>query len=222
MIITNAENAIEKPDVFESKRVRLTSPILHIGSQFSQLNPFEYVQTGSRVYIPNPDLLAKALYQRGKLQEYINRIEDRQEIYTLLEDTFGDNWRKQKLGDRPLFPPTGISRKWTEDKITNFRPMIRNGLGEIYLPGTSIKGAIRTAVVYHLLKHSDKYKVPQKNQVSEIEKQLKNSMGELKRKAKFIDDRLFMDSLFSDFSLYFNNSPCVESMPLTMFSKYSF
>ena len=207
MIITNAENAIEKPDVFESKRVRLTSPILHIGSQFSQLNPFEYVQTLSRVYIPNPDLLAKALYQGGRLQEYINRIEERQEIDSLLKATFGNNWQEKKLGKdkRPLFPPTGISRKWTEDKITNFRPMIRNGLGEIYLPGTSIKGAIRTAVVYHLLKHSDKYKVPQKNQVSAIEKQLRDKMGELKRKAKFTDDRLFMDSLFSDFSLYFNN-----------------
>jgi CRISPR-associated protein Csm5 len=205
MITTNVEDAIIKPDVFESKKIRLTSPILHIGSQFSQLNPFEYVQTGSRVYIPNPDLLAKALYQRGRLQEYINRIEDRQEIYTLLEDTFGDNWRNQKLDGKPLFPETGISRKWTEDKITNFRPMIRNGLGEIYLPGTSIKGAIRTAVAYHLLEHPDKYKVPQKKRVSAIEKQLKNSMGELRRKAKFRDDRLFMDSLFSDFSLYFNN-----------------
>ncbi|NEP39198.1 MAG: type III-A CRISPR-associated RAMP protein Csm5, partial [Okeania sp. SIO2H7] len=206
--MTNAENAIEKPDVFESKRIRLTSQILHIGSQFSQLNPFEYVQTGSqvgsRVYIPNQDLLAKALFQRGRLQEYINRIEDREEIGELLEDTFGDNWRRQKLDDRPLFPPTGISRKWTEDKITNFRPMIRNGLGEIYLPGTSIKGAIRTAVAYHLLKHPDKYGVPQKKRVSAIEQKLKESMGELKRKAKFTDDRLFMDSLFSDFSLYFN------------------
>ena len=120
MITTNSENAICKPDVFESKRIRLSSPILHIGSQFSQLNPFEYVQTPSRVYIPNRDLLAKALFQRGRLQEYINRIEDREEIGELLEDTFGDSWRNQKLGDRPLFPPTGISRKWTEDKITNF------------------------------------------------------------------------------------------------------
>ncbi len=205
MIITNAENAIEKPDVFESKRIRLTSPILHIGSQFSQLNPFEYVQTGSRVYIPNPDLLAKALYQRGRLQEYINRIEDRQEIDSLLKASFGNNWQEEKLEDKPLFPPTGISRKWTEEKITNFRPTIRNGLGEIYLPGTSIKGAIRTAVAYHLLKHPDKYGVPQKKQVSAIEKQLKNSMGELRKKAKFTGDRLFMDSLFSDFSLYFNN-----------------
>lgn len=203
-MITNAENAIVKPDFFESKRIRLSSQILHIGSQFGELNPFEYVQTPGRVYIPNQDLLAKALFQRGRLQEYINRIEDREEIGELLEDTFGDNWRGQKLDDRPLFPPTGISRKWTEDKITNFRLMIRNGLGEIYLPGTSIKGAIRTAVAYHLLKHPDKYGVPQKNQLSAIEKQLRDKMGELKRKAKFTDDRLFMDSLFSNFSLYFN------------------
>ena len=201
MIATNSESAIAKPEFFESKRIQLTSPILHIGSQFSQLNPFEYVQTNSRVYIPNPDLLAKALYQRGRLQEYVALIEERQEISGLLKAAFGNNWQAEEIEGYRLFPEEGISRKWTEDKITDFRPMIRNGVGELYLPGTSIKGAIRTAIAYHLLKHPDKYGVPQETRVSEIETQLRQRMGELKRKAKFIDDELFMDTLFSDFQL---------------------
>lgn len=201
MITTNSESAIAKPGFFESKRIQLTSPILHIGSQFSQLNPFEYVQTNSRVYIPNPDLLAKALYQRGRLQEYIGLIEKREEITGLLKATFGNNWQAEEIEGYQLFPELGISRKWTQDKIADFRPMIRNGFGQLYLPGTSIKGAIRTAIAYHLLKHPEKYGVPQETRVSEIETKLRESMGELKRKAKFIDDKLFMDSLFSDFQL---------------------
>jgi CRISPR-associated protein Csm5 len=94
-------------------------------------------------------------------------------------------------------------RKWTNEQITDLRPMIRDGFGYHYIPGSSVKGAIRTAIAYHLLKHADQYKVPKQQQVSAIENQLRKSMGELKNrnKAKFFDDKLFMDALFTDFSI---------------------
>lgn len=79
--------------------------------------------------------------------------------------------------------------------------MIRDGFGYHFIPGSSIKGAVRTAIAYYLLKHADRYNVPKQSQVSTIEKQLRQSMGELKRKAKFYDDQAFIDTLFTDFSL---------------------
>jgi len=79
--------------------------------------------------------------------------------------------------------------------------MIRNGFRHHYIPGSSIKGAIRTAIAYHLLKYADKYGVPKFSRVSEIESQLRQSMGELRRKAKFADDRLFKDELFANYGL---------------------
>ncbi|NEQ34738.1 MAG: type III-A CRISPR-associated RAMP protein Csm5, partial [Leptolyngbya sp. SIO4C5] len=91
--------------------------------------------------------------------------------------------------------------KWTNQRITDLRPMIRNGFGHHYIPGSSIKGAIRTAIAYHLLKHAGKYQVPKQNRVSEIELRLRRSLGDLKRKAKFADDSLFMDELFSNYGL---------------------
>ncbi len=86
--------------------------------------------------------------------------------------------------------------------------MIRNGMGQLYIPGSSIKGAIRTAIVYHLLKYADKYKVPSVNRISKIEQQLRSRLGELSNqhhKQKFVDDKLFMESLFSDFTLTYQN-----------------
>jgi CRISPR-associated protein Csm5 len=204
-MISTPENALSKPEVYETKRIQLTSPILHIGSEASKLSPFEYVQTSDRVYLPDREALAKALNQRGKLQEYIRRIEDREEITSLLKDAFGDDWQTEEFDGEPIFPKTGISRKWTDETITDFRPMIRNGFGQLYIPGSSIKGAIRTAIAYHLLKHSNKYQVPQRYRVSEIESRLRETMGELKRNAKFADDRLFMDNLFTEFDLYYQD-----------------
>lgn len=197
--------AIKKPEASESKLIQLTSPILHIGSEVSRLNHFEYVQTSKRVYLPDREALAKALNQKGKLQEYIRRIEDREEITSLLQYAFGDDWQTEKFDNELIFPEIAVSHKWTENPVTDLRPMIRNGMGQLYIPGSSIKGAIRTAIAYHLLKHENKYQLPESASLSVIEIKLREKLGrgELanKQKQNKLDDELFMDSLFTDFAL---------------------
>lgn len=205
-MVASAEFALKKPEVYESKRILLTSPILHIGSEVSRLNPFEYVQTGSKVYLPNQEALAKALHQRGRLKNLMAAIEKREDITQLLEDSFGDSWWNAKTANgEPIFPKIASSRKWTDQKITELRPMIRNGMGQLYIPGSSIKGAIRTAIAYYLLKHEADYQVPKSVRVSEIELKLREKLkqGDVanSHKKKFLDDKLFMDDLFADFSL---------------------
>ncbi|NJR61127.1 MAG: type III-A CRISPR-associated RAMP protein Csm5 [Cyanobacteria bacterium CRU_2_1] len=198
------DNALAKPEVYETRRIQLTSPLLHIGSAVSRLNPFEYVQTDQRVYLPNQDVLARVLKQQGYLEDYIARIDWREDITSLLEAALGEDWRQAK-SDRgeAIFPRLMSSLKWVEGRVTDLRPMIRNGMGYLYIPGTSIKGAMRTAIAYHMLKHSDRYRVPKEQQVSEIERRLRQSLGNLKQKAKFADDDLFMDRLFNNFDLVY-------------------
>lgn len=210
-MVTPYDSALKKPTVYETKKIELTSSLVHIGSAVSRLNPFEYVQTDKKVYFPDSEALAKALLQQGRgfLEDYIKTIEDsrdRQDIRPLLEQAFKSEWwTKTDAAGNPIFPEHAISRKWTEAKITDLRPlrpMIRNGMGQLFIPGSSIKGAIRTAIAYHLLKHAERYQVPAKNRVSEIEKTLINKLGASNKfQHKFFDDQLFMKSLFSDFSL---------------------
>ncbi len=193
---------IREQQKLEVKQFKLYSPMIHIGSEVSKLNPFEYVATGNRVYLPDCDALAQALREEGKLQEYVNRIEQRQEIATLLKDTFGDRWDDIETDDdKPIFPEHRSSRRWTEQKITDLRPMIRNGFGQLYIPGSSIKGAIRTAIAYYLIKHAEKFRVPKLQRISNIEEKLRKNLGDLKPRAKFVDDSLFMDELFANYWL---------------------
>ncbi|MEA5471206.1 type III-A CRISPR-associated RAMP protein Csm5 [Spirulina sp. 06S082] len=218
---------ITKPNVYETARIRLTSPMLHIGSEVSQLSPFEYVETPDRVYLPDKDALAIALLKRGYLNDYIGAIERKESIEDVLDDAFGDNWNRAKSpsGQR-IFPPHLSSRNWVEGNITDLRPMIRNGFGYLYIPGSSIKGAIRTAIAYHLLKNSKQYNAPV--QVSAIEKQLRQKLdsGEFKNKfkQKFADDRLLMNDLFENFSLQYKHesqiySPSLRTGPNTDFMR---
>lgn len=197
---------LAKPEPYENKQIRLTSQMLHIGSSVSRLNPFEYVQTGKFVYLPEPEALARTLRQLGVLNDYVQRIENQEEIVTLLENTLGENWwTTEGENGQEIFPQRLRSLKWTNQRITDLRPMIRNGFGYHYIPGSSIKGAIRTAIAYHLLKHAGKYQVPKQTRVSEIESRLRRSLGDLKRKAKFADDSLFMDELFSNYGLTYKD-----------------
>jgi len=196
-------NGLTKPEVYETTQIQLTSPILHIGSEMQRLSPFEYVATPKFVYRPNAEVLARSLYKRGRLPDYLYAIQERQSIFPILEQVFGDDWFQARDEDgQPIFPKVTRSLCWTNHRrISDLRPMIRNGFSQLYIPGSSIKGAIRTAIAYHLLKHRDRYSVPPAVRVSEIEDKLRKTMGNLRQKAKFADDTLFMDELFTNFEL---------------------
>ncbi len=210
-MVVASELTLKKPDFYQSKRIQLTSPILHIGSSVSRLNPFEYVQTDKKVYLPNQENLAKELLRQGGrfLDDYIQAIEERQDITKLLKLAFGNEWWNATSNNQEaIFPKIAISQKLTSEKITDLRPMIRNGMGQLFIPGSSIKGAIKTAIAYHLLKHADSYQVPSSKRVSEIEKTLRQKLeqGQLNQfQQKFLDDDLFMESLFSEFNLIYQD-----------------
>ena len=193
----------------QTATIKLQSPLLHIGSQVSRLSPFEYVATSNQVLLPDAERLAKALLQRGRLGDYIQTISDRESIIRLLEQAFGEDWPSVELDSYPLFPAHLTSVRWTDSSISDLRPIIRNGLGQIYIPGSSIKGAIRTAIAYHLLKYSDRYHLPEPVRLSSIEEQLRSKLksGELKSKfeQKRADDKLFMDSFFHRYRLRYQD-----------------
>lgn len=229
---------------YNCRRVRLTSPLIHIGiGAAGALNIFEYVQENSEIFIPNQTALAEALHtpkplqpkvkskksSRGYLedyeklsQDYIRVIESQdnfkqknikindllEKIKQLYDKALDPEW----LDNEKIFPETGVSEKWVERLITkDIAPMIRNGFGEIYIPGSSIKGAIRTAIAYYLLKHQ----AP--TRVSEIEQEIRRRRAkELSDKKTFLDDdpilkiandkKISMNSyLFSHFRINFAN-----------------
>ena len=197
---------------YESKTIQLSSPMLHIGGEVSRLNPYEYVQTSSRVYLPHQEALSKALYKQGRkfIDEYVEAIENRQSVDGLLKRALGEDWIEAKSPDGiTIFPY--IRPKWMQEegqRITDLRPMIKNGLGELYIPGSSIKGAIKTAIAYHLLRHADKYQVPKTHRVSAIEQKLRDKLDQnniTNRNKSYLDDDLLIDNLFSNYSLRYQD-----------------
>lgn len=215
--MSNSETAVTayqsyKQTNYEVKTIQLSSPMLHIGGEVQQLNPYEYVQTSSRVYLPHQEALSKALYQQGRkfIDEYVEAIENKQSVDGLLKRALGEDWNEAKSPEGiPIFPC--VRSKWTMEegqRVTDLRPMIRNGMGELYIPGSSIKGAIKTAIAYYLLRHANKYQVPKVNRVSAIEQKLRDKLDRnqiTKRNKTYLDDDLFIDNLFSNYSLRYQD-----------------
>lgn len=210
-------------DILEVRKIKLTSPLLRIGDRVDSLSPFEYVQSGNQVYIPDADLLARELCQRGYLSEFLERIKQREDLTTLLDRAFGDNWAKTATKDsRSIFPIR--LQKWTDDRITDLRPMIRNGMGELYIPGSSIKGAIRTAITFYLLKYGNKFRTPSAQRPSAIELKIREKMNNPEFQRKYthtrFDDELLIEPLFTNYQLrYQNQSVAARQGPNTDFMR---
>jgi CRISPR-associated protein Csm5 len=164
-----------KPEVYETRQIRLTSPLIHIGGSVSQLSAFEFVKTDDRIYLPNLDALMSGIQQADRLDEYIDLIKKRKPITELLESVFGECWTQATgRSHEPIFPAHLSSMLWGDrNAVSELRPMIRDGFGRLYLPGTSIKGAVRTAIAYHIVKHN-----PAKS--SDIETRLRRLLDDRK------------------------------------------
>lgn len=221
--MTNYDMVLYKPQFMQSRRIKLKSPILHIGGEIQKLSPFEYIQTSEKIYIPNQEALAQALYKRGYLQtpkpwervkdlnsgkaldQYIQAIKNKDDrrVTEIIELALGKQWSTAKSeDDKPIFPDYGIIPKSFPHRINHeIRPMIRDAFGKLYIPGSSIKGAIRTAIAYYMLRNKP-------TQLSDIEQKLQERLKTPKRvgnSKKSLGNELFMKDLFSNFLLTYQN-----------------
>ncbi len=133
----------------EHHRYRLTvvTP-LHIGSG-EVLSRLDYVHLGRYLYILDPAKLGRALVQRGLLEPFLEQVESQ-----------GRGFSVSGFLQRHGLHNEGFYRSLLRYKLESttappeLHTFIRNAQGLPYLPGSSLKGAFRVALVYRLLKQA--------------------------------------------------------------------
>ncbi len=130
------------------KRVKLTvlSPVF-IGDEKGERSPLEYyLEQNAYVYVISEDRLLKALKESNRLKDFLTYLEQ-------------ENWPSMNRFFRQLGPQqNSVLRNATLRKIktgvsnlSNLRLHIMDPVtGEPYVPGTSIKGSLRIALLYYL------------------------------------------------------------------------
>lgn len=139
-------------DVFERKKARITtaSPV-HIGSVEQRLTPFEYCHYKQSVYPVSEEKLSRFLQENNLIDSYIQEVGMQGHLFHLL-----NYFRSKKINvteHELLSISNGRVVRLLGDPVhlQDYRPLIRDGFGNPYVPGTSIKGVIRTAVLYNAI-----------------------------------------------------------------------
>jgi CRISPR-associated protein Csm5 len=138
---------------FECRQVRLTSPALFIGGRFGSFGPGEVAvdERTRRAYLLDREILARVALRRGMIKKLSDALRNQhaQDFYGTLVAICGADWVEIHEDGRPLVYATiGAEGYGPKTELYEAKPFVRNANGEAYVPGSSIKGAIRTATAY--------------------------------------------------------------------------
>ncbi len=139
-------------NIFETKKLKITvkSPI-HIGSVDQKLTTFEYLHAGQYIYQISEEKLSLFLQRKNLIDAYVNAISREGHRFKLLE--FLKSKGITLKGDDLMFLSGRRKTRLLGDasKLSEYRPFVRDGFGNVFIPGTSIKGVIRTAILFNFL-----------------------------------------------------------------------
>lgn len=126
---------------------------LHIGGKTQELTPLEAVVFDGGCYVVDESRLSRSLLEHNKLDNLsleINKQGPRFNLESFL-------WSLRLLNNNFL---KKSSAYWCTTSVSStprrVRPFIRDAYGCPFVPGSSIKGVMRTAVIYGILKKMKK------------------------------------------------------------------
>ncbi|MCB0522495.1 MAG: type III-A CRISPR-associated RAMP protein Csm5 [Lewinellaceae bacterium] len=127
-------------------KMEVKTPI-HVGAASEKLlvERLDYLVEGDTVYVLDRPKLYGLLLEHDLLEEYTQK---------LLQARGGNLW---DLLDDMNVPVSKVSlfTYSCKDAGSEIRPLIRSGMGQAYLPGSSVKGALRGVVFEHLAQQNE-------------------------------------------------------------------
>lgn len=128
--------------------LKTLSPV-HIGGRTQELTPLEAVVYKGSCYVVSEPALGRTLLKENKLDKLsqeINKQGSRFNLESFLKNT--------QLLNEDILNGIAAYRCATGERFTprRLRPFIRDAYNRPFIPGSSLKGVIRTAVMYGYLK----------------------------------------------------------------------
>jgi len=135
----------------ERKRIALqVDTPLHISNRSFFVEPFEYLKVKNCVYLLSENKFSKFLANKNLVNKFVAWIMEKEKpsIIEFLKKYIGNVDENLALS----ISYSKIELK-TDSPFKQFKPQIRDAFGIPFIPGSSIKGAFRTALLYRILKH---------------------------------------------------------------------
>ena len=131
----------------ERRRYRITalSP-LHIGSGDLLYVSTDYVQLEQRLFVFDQKRLVGLLKERGILTTFVSEMAQKGRSFNIK-----DFLRRFNLDRNEVLEKVSSYQIEVKGSPREFRPFIKTQ-GKPYIPGSSVKGALRVALLYNILK----------------------------------------------------------------------
>ena len=149
---------------------KVLSP-LHIGSG-ANFYPFEYVKFGEHIYFINESKFINFLKKENLLDDYIKAFTTERQKFSI-----SDYLRHFSLLNEDILHEISQYRvRHSLKREIQISKFIKDHEMKPYIPGSSVKGAIRVAILYYILKN-----LPSDKKEQLIDKPIRRKLSELKR-----------------------------------------
>jgi len=145
--MTQMASALTREDLFEKRELDLhvISPI-HIGTKEGSLSSLEFAVHKGTAFVIDDEKFGLFLKKHGMVDHFVEAARSGPvNIKKFIESNGGFSL------PAVLEKISGYSIPGEVEQMKEFRSFVRDGRGQIYLPGTAIKGVFRTAVLYKML-----------------------------------------------------------------------
>jgi CRISPR-associated protein Csm5 len=180
-----------------------TLAYVHIGGGETNLLPMDFAFLDGVVYVANQNLFSIFLSKMGYLDDLLAEVREVGARFALAPFL-----AKKGLLNKEFLASVAsyrcVSRKNPRPYL---RPHIRDAYGRPFLPGSSVKGALRTAVMYSVLKDLDAKKRESllddlvRNRIADFKKDPRRNLAWFKNRFKKTFSEELEDSVFRQFTL---------------------
>jgi CRISPR-associated protein Csm5 len=176
----------------EGKMELITLSPLHIGDG-GELIPFEYIKEDNKIKIYPFDYFIDKLYETYKEPKDLlpKLIELKETAKNGLKENLKNYFNKAKILISPKYE---ITTKVDIPAGNNIKTFIKNLEGP-YIPGSEIKGALRTIFLYGILKNDIKKKSQFLNQLEKIKPEIKKLANVYDEREKKEEKRKVLESI---------------------------
>ncbi len=185
------QSAQKKADLRNSlcMDLHVISPI-HIGTREGRLGATEFVAGGGKVYLIDEDRLGRFLVSKNLVDAFV--LEVRKGPFQMAQ--FIKKNAKLRIPE-DLHMVCSMSIPGGDPSMQDFRPFTRDGSGTIYIPGTSLKGVFRTAILYRLLNQDLEFRKSSNSRIGQ------DPEGEINKRRKFYSEQWLQKEHLESFDL---------------------
>ncbi len=185
------QSAPKKADLRNSlcMDLHVISPI-HIGTREGRLGATEFVAGGGKVYLIDEDRLGRFLVSKNLVDAFV--LEVRKGPFQMAQ--FLQKNAKLRIPE-DLHMVCSMSIPGGDPSMQDFRPFTRDGSGAIYIPGTSLKGVFRTAILYRLLNQDLEFRKSSNSRIGQ------DPEGEINKRRKFYSEQWLQKEHLESFDL---------------------